>query len=139
MKIIVGNTKQECKLQHANVFTNFWKWQYETGSAFYNSNGERKSRWFYKPFGLTCVTDSCRWSISSVPLFFTWDLMEHSTVSRRGSQTPRDETVIKNWFYGKNMKSCFNHEKKKKDNCNFFFLTILTIFFRFRFLGLLFF
>lgn len=67
------------------------------------------------------ASGSWEWWISSGPLFFTWDLMEHSTVSRRGSQTPRDQKLILWQKYG----SLFPHKKR---NCNFF-SHILTFFF----------
>lgn len=70
--------RNNVKMQHANVFINFWKWRYEAGSAHYNSD----------------VTGSCWWSYHQ----YLHSLPETSVqYSRGGSQTPREETAFKKW------------------------------------------
>lgn len=68
--------RNNVKMQHANVFINFWKWRYEAGSAHYNSD----------------VTGSCWWSYHQ----YLHSLPETSVqYSRGGSQTPREDTAFK--------------------------------------------
>lgn len=75
------------------LITNFRKCpdSVTAGSASYSHERDRESGWI-------CVTGSCWWSKSSVPLFFTWDLRDHSTVHHvRTSSTPRADQKSSSW------------------------------------------
>lgn len=119
----MGSKHQIKWTAHKNMFyrinDTFSKWQCDS------------REYVIQPRDWICVTGSCWRSKSSVPLIFTWDLRDHSTVHHvRTSNTPRadadqksspwDQIIHNILLYGKNhhlvmcMEAHFCYKRKTK-------------------------